>query len=281
MKHPVIQYSRTVLVAVAVGGVVWLSAGELNPPPGAIAATDRTTINGQGLTLPYTITESGSYVLTSNLVAPADYTGNAIEILASNVTLDLNGFSIIGPGGAASSSVAAAEPSSDRLAAAESPSTRVDPLEPASNQVVAGGLPAENGILVGIEGDPFGEPGIPVEHVTIRNGTLRDWGQNGVNAWIGGDGQNVRVEQVSVHNSGINGISIRSGTVTNCIATDSGCCGGIIVEVGGVVSNCLATGNGNGITCNGGCLIIGNTAINNTFDNISASASTVINNYAP
>jgi parallel beta-helix repeat protein len=41
---------------------------------------------------PYTILQSGSYQLTSNLTVPAN--ANGIVISASNVTLDLNGFSI-------------------------------------------------------------------------------------------------------------------------------------------------------------------------------------------
>jgi hypothetical protein len=45
---------------------------------------------------PITITNSGSYQLTSNLTS-ASTTINVIEINADNVTLDLNGFSIIGP----------------------------------------------------------------------------------------------------------------------------------------------------------------------------------------
>ena len=45
---------------------------------------------------PVTITNSGSYMLTSNIVSTST-TDNVIEITADNVTLDLNGFSIIGP----------------------------------------------------------------------------------------------------------------------------------------------------------------------------------------
>lgn len=45
---------------------------------------------------PITITNSGSYQLTSNIVSTST-TDNVIEINADNVTLDLNGFSIIGP----------------------------------------------------------------------------------------------------------------------------------------------------------------------------------------
>jgi len=46
---------------------------------------------------PYKITSSGSYRLTGNLTAPANSDG--INVTAANVTIDLNGFSITGPGG--------------------------------------------------------------------------------------------------------------------------------------------------------------------------------------
>jgi hypothetical protein len=45
---------------------------------------------------PITITEPGSYQLTSNLVSLSSNI-NVIEFFADNITLDLNGFSIIGP----------------------------------------------------------------------------------------------------------------------------------------------------------------------------------------
>src|SRR5438067_8861679 len=45
---------------------------------------------------PVTISLPGSYKLSSNLVVP-DANTTAIEIVADDVKLDLNGFSIIGP----------------------------------------------------------------------------------------------------------------------------------------------------------------------------------------
>jgi hypothetical protein len=47
---------------------------------------------------PVTITRPGSYRLTSNLRI-MDPDVNAIDITAPNVTIDLNGFAILGPGG--------------------------------------------------------------------------------------------------------------------------------------------------------------------------------------
>ncbi len=46
---------------------------------------------------PVTISESGSYRLGSNLIVP-DADTTAIDITAGNVVVDLNGFSILGPG---------------------------------------------------------------------------------------------------------------------------------------------------------------------------------------
>jgi hypothetical protein len=64
-----------------------------------IAANDVTVIDQKVVMaaggFPFKITSSGSYKLTSNLVVPADT--NGIEFLASSVTLDLNGFTILGP----------------------------------------------------------------------------------------------------------------------------------------------------------------------------------------
>jgi len=45
---------------------------------------------------PYVISATGSYRLTGNLTVPAST--NGINVFAANVTIDLNGFSITGPG---------------------------------------------------------------------------------------------------------------------------------------------------------------------------------------
>jgi len=65
-----------------------------------VHATDGVVLINQATVLasggfPYTITQPGSYRLSGDLVATAG--ADAIDINASNVTLDLNGFAIIGP----------------------------------------------------------------------------------------------------------------------------------------------------------------------------------------
>ena len=80
-------------------------AGNLNPPGGAVSSTMKTldqvesrtpisstTSPGDGDSV-YRISSSGSYYLTGNVSVGNGRAG--IEIAASNVTLDLNGFAII------------------------------------------------------------------------------------------------------------------------------------------------------------------------------------------
>jgi hypothetical protein len=74
----------------------------------AIAPVCAYAVDGQILinqasvkTFPFTITASGSYKLSSNLnVAALGVVADGISIDADNVTLDLNGFAVIGNGGA-------------------------------------------------------------------------------------------------------------------------------------------------------------------------------------
>lgn len=57
----------------------------------ATAAVAQTPVSPPG-SWPYAITNSGSYQLTANMLAPA--ASSAIVITANNVTLDLNGFTV-------------------------------------------------------------------------------------------------------------------------------------------------------------------------------------------
>lgn len=92
-----VRIASPVLVAAAVATVLWVSAGDLNPPSGTIQPTNRVQLNEQVISLPYTITQSGSYVLTSNLTGSSGSDGIIID--ADDVTLDLNGFALQGVAG--------------------------------------------------------------------------------------------------------------------------------------------------------------------------------------
>jgi len=67
---------------------------------GAVDGTieiNQATVLANGSSFPYQINASGSYRLTGNLQVPSNQIG--ILVAASHVTIDLNGFSISGPGG--------------------------------------------------------------------------------------------------------------------------------------------------------------------------------------
>jgi len=60
-----------------------------------VVLINQSTVTAAG-GFPYTISQPGSYKLSGNLTVPAGV--NGIQIAASNVVLDLNGFSITGSG---------------------------------------------------------------------------------------------------------------------------------------------------------------------------------------
>lgn len=93
------------LFAITLGfATVQLLAGDLNPPAGLVQPTNRVAIYPQKIAvLPYTISQSGSYVLMGEINA-ASFPGGpeGIVITAGNVTLDMNGFALIGEAGSGS-----------------------------------------------------------------------------------------------------------------------------------------------------------------------------------
>ncbi len=148
-------WSVPVLLIGLLGVVVWVYAGDLDPPPGPIAPTMKTldqveartpvqALPGDGSAL-HVISEPGSYYLTAAIAGEAGRDG--IRIAASDVNLDLNGFTLRGVAGSG------------------------------------------NGIRVeGTDG-----AGDPIDAVTVGNGVVRGWGANGllIEEAVGGDGSRV------------------------------------------------------------------------------------------
>lgn len=93
----------------AVVSVGYLIAGPLNPPGGSVASTYKTlseveprvAINSTNTpgnaTNVFVITQPGSYYLAANVAVPSGK--NGILVSASRVTIDLNGFAIVGSTG--------------------------------------------------------------------------------------------------------------------------------------------------------------------------------------
>jgi parallel beta-helix repeat protein len=229
-----------VLAIVGVGMVVasgYLAAGPLSPPAGPVASTYKTlaevepriAINatntpGDANSL-YKITQPGSYYLTGNITGVAGKHG--IEIAASGVSLDLNGFDLVG----------------------------------------VAGMGAFDGVSVGLAGRT---------NLTIRNGSVRGWGRDGINCadllTLGGC-----VEDIAASGNAARGIATGSlSSVTGCTAVNNG---GHGIESGGTstLRGCTAYDNGgNGIDIDIASTILNCTASNNGGSGVRAgSASTL------
>ena len=109
MQQRIRRVSGPVLVAATVGGIVWVSAGNLNPPPGPFTPTMKTLTEVEPRTAVHAgntpgdasfifrIDKPGSYYLTEHVTAAPGR--NGIKITSGQVTLDLNGFTLDGAGG--------------------------------------------------------------------------------------------------------------------------------------------------------------------------------------
>lgn len=118
---------------------------------------------------PVSINQPGSYKLTGNLAVPNANT-TAIEINASHVTLDLNGFAILGPTDCSGN------------------------LNPCANAGSGHGITTFHGDNI-----------TPAFNITIRNGTIQGMGAAGI--FLRGDSH--LVEYMHVRSNGSGGISIR------------------------------------------------------------------------
>jgi hypothetical protein len=194
---------------------------------------------------------SGSYKLGSNLIPPINT--NAIDVNANNVSIDLNGFSIIG-----------------------SPTTPVLAISASS----WAGVVVKNGVLSGFC-MTLGQNAL-VEDIVALNCAMTDGIDVGSNSSVS---RSVATSDfIGINCSGSN-CSFTDNTVNSSSLHGIGCSGN-----GCNFSRNTANGNGigptvgNGLDCNGtGCLFDGNVSNANigagiaSFDKTSAMTSNVLN----
>lgn len=229
---------RCAAAVVASGVVGWLAlAGPLAPPAGPIASTGKTlgeveprvALNatntpGDADSL-FKITQPGSYYLTGNIIGVVGKHG--IEITASGVTLDLNGFDLIG----------------------------------------VPGMGAFDGVGVTVNS---------LTTIAIRNGSVRDWGDEGID--LGSfPVLNSIVENIRASGNTGNGISVGTATtVTGCTASSNGI-NGIDTAFGSTVSGCTAFSNGgDGIFAHSSSIISQSAAYLNSGNGIATGTSCTV-----
>jgi parallel beta-helix repeat protein len=268
-------------------------AGDLNPPTGAIAATNRIPLNSQAITLPYTIASSGSYVLTSDLTGVVGQSG--LVIAADNVTIDLNGFSLIGVAG----SFWGIEVSGTRkgicvmngvvrdwgrtgVYLSNSTNNRARNLR-AHNNGVNGMHIGKGSVIDGCTASENDDNGFRLEGDSIIADCAAD---SNVDAGIGA-GFGCTIIRCSARGNGGQGIlaeaQLLNGVLTSASITVVGCTAnaneqtGISPGVGSTVRECTARANGfDGISVGNGSAVIDCTAEANTNDGIGATFGSTV-----
>lgn len=211
----------------AVDGVV-----EINQ---TAAATGGVT-PGDAAGLPVTISVSGSYRLTSDLTAPDENT-DAIQLTADDVTVDLNGFSILGP-----CTVSTCAGTGTGLGITGSSSERVTVRNGSIRGMGGGGLSLGGGCIVeGVKASANSGHGIQVNNSCILVGNTCD----------------------SNHGDGISTGS--RSLVRGNVANQNGGVGLAVGQQSTVMENTAAVNGSVGLQVNGGIAGYGHNAF--TFNN--------------
>lgn len=277
--------------AVLILAATWIaSAGDLNPPAGPVAPTQRTPI---GLnTTPgdadsfFKIIQPGSYYLTGNITGGAGRHG--VEIAASGVTLDLNGFELLGTAGsldgvsatAANLTNIAVINGSVRSWGDEGVDLGTLPATSCRVTDVRAGVNAGTGIFVGFgstvtncaasgnDTGIFADTGSTVSHCSVRSNTI------GIRTNAGCTVTNCS----AASNTGIAILVSTGSTVVNCAASFNSN-DGIVADTGCTVSNCSAAVNlGNGISVNTDSTVSNSSAVSNAFIGINANHGSTVSN---
>jgi len=235
--------------AAAVDGVIEIN--QARAMAGGITA-------GDGAGFPVSINASGSYRLTGNLTFEGTIT-TAIEVSASDVEIDLNGFSIAG-------GVTCTLPPTVTCLDGEGSAIRV--LTNGSR------LRVHHGSVSGMAnyGISASNAALVLEDVELAHN-----GGGGVSA-----GDDSLITRVNATNNGGTGIVVNSAAeVRDSVATLNGA-GGITSGDGAVIEGNRVMHNvGHGIYAGSGTAVIGNTAYLNTTDGIVAwNGTTVFDNSA-
>ncbi len=293
--------SRSVLSLSALALLVTaaaLDAGPLTPPTGPVAPTlktlaevepriaiDATNTPGDADSL-FKITQPGSYYLTGNVAGEAGKHG--IEIVASNVTIDLNGFALVGvPGTLDGVGATVIDLTNIEVRNGSLQSWGSDGVDLSSLVVISGVVRDVRSSANGARGISVGNGSAIIRSVAYDNGTFgisasqgstvtectafRNTG-TGINASTG-----CTITACSAYDNGADGIATAAGnTITECSANfNTG--DGISAGFGSTINACTAYSNaGNGITANSGSTISGCTARVNTLNGIRVTNSCTV-----
>lgn len=264
-------------------------AGPLNPPPGPVVSTGKTIEQSEPRTLitslPIAIKNPGSYYILADLEG-----AGGISIEASDVTLDLRGFTIRGIGGGSGDGIVAAQGvrnttifdgsvvgwTGDGIDLSDATNSTLTNLTSRNNQG-SGFLIGANSSMVNCTASGNGGSGIGgSDNGKVLNSTSNGNGGSGISV-----GDHSKVNGTSSQNNELNGIQVGLGsTVTD--STSTGNRTGFVIGGGSVVVNAVALSNaGNGIETGISTEVRSSNATGNQGTGIVlASSSTVIDSIA-
>lgn len=255
--------------AYAVDGVI-----EIN----AASATAGGVTSGDTAGYPVTISASGTYRLTGNLIVP-DGNTTAILITASNVTLDLNGFTI----GCQTAGGTPCGPSSpgaigDGVASTSSSVTNVVVRNGTIANMGHSGTSLYSGRVEDVRAIANGGNGITVSDSSkpgsvVTGCTAQDNGSNGIRCY---DYCQI-TNNVVLHNGGW-GVAAVEGVLITGNTISSNTSHGIYITSGNVVGNRISANSGDGVYCAGRCLIADNVVSNSTLIGVAVDGSSLIRN---
>ncbi len=226
----------------------WLHAGPLVPPVGPIAPTPgpepRIAVSaantpGDADSL-FRITQPGSYYLAGNIAGAAGRHG--VEVAASGVTLDLNGFDLSGVPGSLDG-------------------VFVNVGSPANIVVMNGSVRAWGGDGVDLQ---------TAGAINSRIERVRAGGNGGHGILVAAS---TAVDGCTAGGNTLSGINTQNGCVVSRCAARGNTTQGILVGNSSTVSECVAELNtGIGISTGGGVAIVGCTAQSNSSNGFSLGA---------
>lgn len=265
-------------------------AGDLNPPAGAVGPSmkplsevePRIAINaintpGDAASV-FKITQPGSYYLTGNVTVPASRVG--IRIAASNVTIDLNGFCLIGDGAGSGGIAFADQAGQYHCTTVKNGSVRamgiygvhlfssqargmlvqdVQATHNGSDGIAVSGGAVVRGCIASNNG------GVGIAHGGSQNCVIENCvASNNVQTGIEASGAAAVVRGCTAALNGIHGIAAHNGaTVSECGAFDNSAVG-ILASAGSTVAGCTSMRNAtDGIEVDVRCRVVGNTCNEN------------------
>jgi hypothetical protein len=244
----------------AVGAALWLALPSVAlAAPGVLEINHACAVNtgcftGDTAGYPVTITQPGSYILSSNLVIPNTNT-TGLFVSNDDVGIDLNGFAIIGTGcvGATSNCT---------------PGSGTGDGIDVDNTLDRRALSIRNGSIVGM-----GRNGVRLAHNSAVRDLRVSWNRlNGVGGQSG-----ILVTGSLLYQNGGAGIRINAeATITNNVAFENGSTG-IECGTGSTVAGNASYNNGaRGIVTALGSTITGNAASDNADDGIIAGTGSTV-----